>query len=98
MRLSQQQADTIKTITRDVFGPAARVKLFGSRADDNRLGGDIDLLVELPHPITAAVVASATLEARLMQVLGLQKIDIIVSAPNLSATPIHAIAAQGVTL
>lgn len=98
MRLSQQQADIITTITKEVFGPAACVKLFGSRTDDNRRGGDIDLLVELPHPVPAAVVASATLEAKLMRALGLQKIDVIVSAPNLTATPIHAVAAQGITL
>lgn len=98
MRLSQQQAETITAITKEVFGPESSVKLFGSRTDDNRRGGDIDLLVELPHPVTDAVMASATLEARLMRALGMQKIDVIVSAPNLAATPIHAIAARGITL
>ncbi|WP_019675196.1 hypothetical protein [Arsukibacterium perlucidum] len=98
MRLSQQQADTISAITKEIFGPAACVKLFGSRTDDDGRGGDIDLLVELSHPVTDAVMASATLEARLMRALGLQKIDVIVSAPNLTATPIHAIAARGITL
>ncbi|NRQ43248.1 nucleotidyltransferase domain-containing protein [Rheinheimera sp. YQF-2] len=98
MRLSKQQADMITVEAKDIFGPNARVKLFGSRMDDNKRGGDIDLLVELPHPVMQPVLASARLEARLMQVLGLQKIDVIVSAPNIASTPIHAVAAQGIVL
>lgn len=98
MRLSKQQADIITREAKDIFGPDACVKLFGSRMDDNKRGGDIDLLIELPHPFTQSVLASAKLEARLMQTLGMQKIDVLISAPNLTATPIHAIASQGIRL
>ena len=60
--------------------------------------GDIDLLVELQQPIAQPVMASARLEAKLMLALGLQKIDVIVSAPNVAKTPIHDIAAKGIRL
>lgn len=98
MRLSQQQANIINTLAKEIFGPDANVKLFGSRADDTKQGGDIDLFIELQHPIEQPVMASARLEARLMLALGLQKIDVIVSAPNLAKTPIHDIAAKGILL
>lgn len=51
MRLSKQQTDIIIREAKDIFGPDACVKLFGSRMDDNKRGGDIDLLIELPHPL-----------------------------------------------
>lgn len=48
MRLTTEQVQFIKaTITRH-FGQEARVWLFGSRVDDARRGGDIDLYVEAP--------------------------------------------------
>lgn len=98
MRLTSQQTDTITRLAKDIFGPDAVVKLFGSRVHDNKRGGDIDLLVELQQPIEQPVMASARLEAKLIQALGLQKIDVIISAPNVAKTPIHDIAAKGIRL
>ena len=98
MRLSQQQANIISMLAKEVFGEGASIKLFGSRADDSKRGGDIDLFIELQQPIEQPVMASARLEAKLIQALGLQKIDVIVSAPNLAKTPIHDIAAKGISL
>lgn len=46
MRLSRIERDVIVREARESFGPDARVKLFGSRTDDSRRGGDIDLLVQ----------------------------------------------------
>jgi predicted nucleotidyltransferase len=52
MRLSQYTQQIIRDTVREVFGVEAKVKLFGSRTNDDARGGDIDLLVELPS-ITA---------------------------------------------
>lgn len=48
MRLTPRQRNSILSAASDCFGADAQVILFGSRADDNARGGDIDLLVELP--------------------------------------------------
>lgn len=46
MRLTATQIKTIRQITQDYFGVDAAVWLFGSRVDDTRRGGDVDLYVE----------------------------------------------------
>ena len=46
MRLSAIQRESILQATHQNFGASAKVWLFGSRADDTRRGGDVDLYVE----------------------------------------------------
>ncbi len=46
MRLSDIQQQHILQATRQNFGADAKVWLFGSRVDDTRRGGDVDLYVE----------------------------------------------------
>jgi len=43
MRLSQQTQQIIRDTVREVFGVEAKVKLFGSRVNDNARGDDIEL-------------------------------------------------------
>jgi uncharacterized protein len=81
MRLSAFEADTIKKAIHRRFGDSSRVILFGSRTDDLRRGGDIDLLVETPA--TAAEAFQHKLEALtdMQLVLGERKIDMITAPP-----------------
>lgn len=52
MRLTPEQIDAITTNVRRHLGGAANIWLFGSRLDDTRRGGDVDLYVEaMPHPL-----------------------------------------------
>lgn len=44
MRLSQKEISIIKTKIKIIFGEA-KIYLFGSRIDDNKNGGDIDLYI-----------------------------------------------------
>jgi predicted nucleotidyltransferase len=44
MRISSEQAQLIRTQTKKLL-PQAEVYLFGSRADDTKRGGDIDILI-----------------------------------------------------
>jgi predicted nucleotidyltransferase len=46
MRLTPSQITTICATARQTLGEGARVSLFGSRLDNDRKGGDVDLLVE----------------------------------------------------
>ena len=47
MRLTAHEVEAIKAAAREVFGPTAVVRVFGSRADDAKRGGDLDLYVEV---------------------------------------------------
>ncbi len=46
MRLTPDQILLVLTLTRQVMGDDASVSVYGSRLDDSRRGGDLDLLVE----------------------------------------------------
>lgn len=88
MRVSAEQKKIIVQAVHQLFGQQGRVRLFGSRVDDARKGGDIDLLVELTHLPVDATWQAARLEARLQQLLGEQKIDVILAGPENADWPI----------
>lgn len=46
MRLAYEQISFIKQTVAEYFGSDARIWLFGSRVDDVKRGGDVDLYVE----------------------------------------------------
>jgi predicted nucleotidyltransferase len=47
MRITSLQQEAIRKITAELAGDDAILILFGSRIDDDKRGGDLDLLVEL---------------------------------------------------
>jgi uncharacterized protein len=94
MRISAEQQQIIVDAVHQLFGLQGRVRLFGSRVDDRRKGGDLDLLVELPHLPVDAPWQAARLEARLQQLLGEQKIDVILAGPENASWPIVQEAAR----
>ena len=57
----------------------ARVYLFGSRVDDTKNGGDIDLLV-ISDKLTRD--DKRTIKIKLYELLGEQKIDIVLAADD----------------
>lgn len=57
----------------------ARVYLFGSRVDDTKKGGDIDLLV-MSESLTRE--DTRTIKIKLYELLGEQKIDIVLAADD----------------
>lgn len=77
MRLPDNQRQAIKTIVADIVGPESRVWLFGSRADNTKLGGDIDLLIETDVVLANRVAVLCKLEGRFAKVMGNRKIDIL---------------------
>lgn len=84
MRLTQEEVQHIKHNVRDVFGVGARVFLFGSRVDDAKKGGDIDLFIDIdPLCVEDEFAQAARLSVQLKLALGDQKIDIVVARnPN----------------
>jgi len=89
MRLSQQTQQIIRDTVREVFGVEAKVKLFGSRLNDNARGGDIDLLVELPSVTAEIERKTMQLTARLQLRIGDQPIDVLVIDPSTPQQSIH---------
>lgn len=84
MRLTQREIQMIKSSAREVMGEGTNVWLFGSRVDDNKRGGDIDLLIEadLPEP-KARILKKSQLWAKLQLQLGEQRVDIILAETKL---------------
>ena len=76
MRLSRDVQEVIREKSQKTF-PDDRGFLFGSRTDDNRLGGDIDILVltSQPAPDQLRRIVLLELEDR----LGEQRIDLLVT-------------------
>lgn len=91
MRLEPEEIAAIKAAARQAFGVDAVVRLFGSRADDARVGGDIDLHVEIAPDIDAwdaQTVFENSLFARIEQ----QRVDVIVTKRGEAARGIDLIA------
>lgn len=79
MRLNDSERRAIAQAAQECLPPGTRVRLFGSRLDDSRRGGDIDLLVEPPLALDAeAQVAQRTrFVARLYRLMGERRIDVL---------------------
>ncbi len=92
MRLSAEQVSVIRQTVVEIFGPEVQVLLFGSRVDDSKKGGDVDLLVESDQAIGEPAWLAAQLAARLERSMEGRKVDVLLLAPNLRRLPIHDIA------
>ncbi len=75
MRLTETEINVIKHSATDIFGSDVAVFLFGSRVDDTKKGGDIDLYIKtnFANDLTHKIKFLVALE----QELGEQKIDIV---------------------
>ena len=90
MRLEPEQAQAIREEVRR-FDADAMIYLFGSRADDNARGGDIDLLVvsdrfgfrDLLHLRTA-----------ILDRIGWQQLDLVVRRQDQLDEPLSVVARQ----
>lgn len=89
MRLTNQSQQIIRHTVHEIFGVEAHVRLFGSRIDDNKRGGDIDLLVELPAVTADIERKTLQLIARLQLRLGDQPIDVLICDPSTPRLAIH---------
>ena len=92
MRLSQADRDLIKTTVADRLGSKASVRLFGSRTDESRRGGDIDLFIETPEAVEGRLGLECALAVELERAFDGRRVDVVIAAPNLPKRPIDAIA------
>lgn len=88
MRLTPDQAEAIRSGIRLHLGGQSRIWLFGSRVDDQRLGGDVDLYVEPESRPT--LIDRLRCKVALADALDLN-VDLIVQQPG-GDLPIYRIA------
>lgn len=88
MRLSNRELNIIRSEILDV-DPNAKIFLFGSRADDSRRGGDIDLFVETSFHLDLR--RRLLLEYRISSACDTH-VDLLFKAPDDEESPIHRIA------
>lgn len=88
----------IKSLAKKHFGGNADVYIFGSRADDNKKGGDIDLYITAEIPMPEIIRRKISLLTDLEKAIGEQKIDVVINNHS-KQNPIYEIAeTQGVKL
>ncbi len=77
MRLSKFEIDTINKLAGKHFGNGTIVFLFGSRTDDGKKGGDIDLLIKNDDTQLLTLISKIRFLADLKAIIGNRKIDVI---------------------
>jgi predicted nucleotidyltransferase len=80
MRLTDDEQDSIKRIIAKVFGDGAQILLFGSRTDDSKRGGDVDLYV-IPTARDSLFDKRVTCLGQLERVLS-YPVDLVVAEPD----------------
>ncbi len=80
MRLTEFEINSIKRVFLDIFR-MGHIYLFGSRVDDSKRGGDIDLYFDLNYSLTTKdkIDKKSQFRLHLYEIIGEQKIDIVIS-------------------
>jgi uncharacterized protein len=94
MRLTVFERESIKRMF-DQLDPLGTVYLYGSRADDARKGGDIDIYFEATQALPLK--QQAQIQYNLSASIDC-KVDLLVKNPNQNDTPFYQIARAGVVL
>ncbi len=97
MRISQEQASKIRQLVQNTVGEGSKVWLFGSRVDDAKRGGDVDLYVEVAK--ACDLPRKLSLMSEIQKSMGLRKVDLLIKTDADPEKPIHATAkSEGVQL
>ncbi|MDR2923925.1 MAG: nucleotidyltransferase domain-containing protein [Treponema sp.] len=83
MRITEREKTAIVEAVANI-DPNAKIWLFGSRADDNKKGGDIDIAV-LSENIIKDVMQEIQIRRFICGRIGEQKIDIVISSTGKEA-------------
>ena len=98
MRLTQLEHQVIVDEAHKAFGANCEVMLFGSRVDDAKRGGDIDLLIEGTYEPEQAFRRKLMFLSAVKHRIGDQKIDTIVEQPQDARLVVKVAKAEGVLL
>ena len=100
MRLNNKEIAAIKEVTREVFGDNATISLFGSRTDNNKKGGDIDLFIQCNCQISREEQYQLKIKflVQLKKIIGDQKIDVLINGGQLSNSILETVQKEEVRL
>lgn len=97
MRLSEWQRDIIKQKALECFGEDVQVYIFGSRVDDTKRGGDIDIYVKT-LPTDRMLDMKIEYLQKLERELGEQKIDAVIDDGKSQKTIYKVARKEGIKL
>lgn len=98
IRITAYEQKMIKSLVKKHFGGDADVYVFGSRVDENKKGGDIDLYITAEMPPPEIVRSKISLLVDLEKTIGEQKIDIVVNNHSKQKSIFEIAENQGVKL
>ena len=81
IRLSEYEINAIKSLAKEIFGKDVKIWIFGSRANPNAKGGDIDIYIET-NDLTDLIDKKIKYLSRLKLQIGDQKIDLVLKLLN----------------
>ena len=77
MRISEYEIESIKNLAYIHFGKDVQVFLFGSRTENKKRGGDIDLFIAHPNSEQLKIQTKINFITDLILKIGDQKIDVV---------------------
>jgi len=80
MRLKVEEKNKIVYYAKEFFGKDIKLYLFGSRVDDNKKGGDIDLFLESKENIDMRT--QVNFLAAIYKEITQRKIDLLIKTPS----------------
>jgi predicted nucleotidyltransferase len=83
MRLDENEIATIKKLAVKHFGNGTKVFLFGSRAHDDKKGGDIDLFITNENRTKLTLATKIDFLTDLKSIIGDQKIDVVLDTNSI---------------
>ncbi len=89
MRLTEEQQRQIQRIVQAQLGHTVVVSVFGSRVDDAKRGGDLDLLIESANPVP--LLRRASLKIELESALALP-VDLVITERGKALSSFQALA------
>ena len=100
MRVNSNDIKAIKDVAHVVFGETTIIRLFGSRTDDQKKGGDIDLLIQCNQTISRMEIYRLKIKflVQLKNIIGDQKIDVIIDNGKQPSSIIHQVCNEGILL
>ena len=92
MRISKSHLQIICTTFKTHFEPEDHLWVFGSRVNDDQLGGDMDFYIETNKNAANALNSKMAFVNALWRELGEQKIDVVLNIVSQPSLPIYQIA------